>query len=127
MILPAAALVITPAVLALCADIAEAIKRARIKQSAAADDMTLSEQRLSEFQNHGTTPLDVRRLAILAEKNPSFCLELIDILARRHGLAVVRSDVAELIDGVEGLVRGRARMAKAKLPSTAVADERRIS
>jgi hypothetical protein len=126
MFLPAAAVFITPAVIALCADIGEAIKRARIKQSAAATDIDLSEQRLSEFVN-AKSPLDVRRIAVLGEKNPSFWPALIGVLAARHGLSIVPRDVAHLVDGVDALLRARRpRMAKASL-ATCTADTRRVS
>lgn len=118
--LPTAAIMVTPAVVALCANIGNAIQRAQIKQRSAAADMGLSEPRLSEAVN-GASPLDVRRLAVLGEKNPAFWRELIAVLAEAHGLTVVRADVADLIRGVDTLVqRTRStRMAKATLPASA--------
>jgi Mg-chelatase subunit ChlI len=118
--LPAAVVMVTPAVVALCANIGTAIQRAQIKQKSAAEDMGLSEPRLSEAVN-ATSPLDVRRLAVLGEKNPAFWRELIDVLAKAHGLTVVRADVADLISSVDTLVQRtrRTRMAKASLPADA--------
>lgn len=121
--LPATAVIVTPAVIALCAQIGDAIRRARIKQSAAAEDMGMSEPRLSEAVG-AVSPLDVRRLAVLGERNPRFWRELIAVLADSHGLAVVQADVAALIDGVDALVKARTRPRAAKAAMDAKQDAR---
>lgn len=112
--LPVAMVVLSGPALALVADIQEAVRRTQPKQEVAADEMDLTAQRLSEFFN-GKSPLDVRRLAALPR---TFWLELIDLLAERHGVHVVRDDVAQLIATVRELANlapDRMRMAKAEL------------
>lgn len=109
LILPMAVFALTPAVMALVEDINKAIDRVCPKQTAAAGELQISTQRFSEFQN-GKGPLDVRRLALLPQD--TFIPALVHVLAERHGLAIVRHDVADLLERVEAALPPRKRMAR---------------
>lgn len=113
-VLPLAFVALSPAALALIADIHEALRESRLKQEAAALDMGVTPQRLSEFFG-GKSPLDVRRLAAL---DHAFWRALIGLLADRHGITVVDDDIAQLVVSVKQLLHiapDRSKLAKAEL------------
>jgi transcriptional regulator with XRE-family HTH domain len=122
--LPVAVFVAGPAAIALCADIAEARRRSGLKQDGAADLLKVSTQRLSEAEN-GKSPLDVRRLA---EFDRAFWVELIDLLADRHGITVVRDDIVQILADVRELLAAlpdrHQQMAKAVLPAPGQKEQR---